>query len=170
MYTVKLVDHTNTEIGWRLRLVYEIQKLFDQCTEGSSKHAVVSWDNAVNTDNLVIHFVKDVEHSYIQQKMPGAPLKEFIGGHTRHKSGVSGSEIYKFVGPRDNRHQLTHIEYAKLALHESLHNLHPGWTQDDLHGHRGGGGLAASPPQLPPTNVNKEMIQRGLSIRNPQLL
>ena len=52
---------------------------------------------------------------------------------------------------------------------ESLHNLFPGWTEDDMHNH-GGGGLPNPRPNLPPTDKNKEMLLRELSIWNEQLL
>lgn len=170
IYVVKLVDHTNSDESWLLGLNSTIQELFDECMQGSPHHVEVVWGTGAVTDNLVLHFVNDVDHSYIQQKMPGAPLSELIAGHTRHKNGITGTEFYKFVGPGGNRRQYSYTGYAKIALHESLHNLFPGWTEADLHGPDGGGGLASSPPQLPPTDTNKEMIQRGLSVRNTQLL
>ena len=74
------------------------------------------------------------------------------------------------MGRKDDRHQYRYTAYAKVALHEALHNLFPGWSEADMHGPAGGGGLAASPPQVPPTEKNKEMLVRGLSIKNEQLL
>ena len=35
-----------------------------------------------------------------------------------------------------------------------------------MHGPNGGGGLAASPPQLPITEKNKELMRRGISIKS----
>ncbi|MGA8943604.1 MAG: hypothetical protein WB502_12960 [Thermoactinomyces sp.] len=170
IYVVKLVDHTDSDETWLLGLGSKIQDLFNTCMEGSSHQVKVVWGTGAVTDNLVLHFVNDVDHSYIQQKMPGEPLSESIAGHTRHRNGIAGTEFYKFVGPRGNRKQFPYINYAKIALHESLHNLFPGWTAAELHGPAGGGGLASIKPELPPTEKNKEMIQRGLSVRNPQLL
>ena len=60
--------------------------------------------------------------------------------------------------------------YAKLAFHEALHNQWPGWSNADMHGAKGGGGLAASPPQLPMTDKNKDLMRRGIAMKNEQLL
>jgi hypothetical protein len=60
--------------------------------------------------------------------------------------------------------------YARLAFHEAMHNQLPGWSNADMHGPNGGGGLAASPPQLPMTDKNKELMRRGIAIKNAQLL
>jgi len=168
--SVRLVDHTSTPDTWRQGLKKAIQDLFDQCFAGTSDKVTVEWGTGAATDNLVLHFVEDVEHSYIQQKLPGDPIKEFIGGHTRTQNKVTGSEFYKLIGKKGQRSRATYTGYAKLALHESMHNLFPGWTEADMHGPAGGGGLAASPPQLPPTEKNKELMRRGLSIKNAQLL
>jgi hypothetical protein len=169
-FTVTLVDHaTGANDKWRQGLRQEIQDLFDLCVPPTSVHRVlVAWGNGSKTDNLVLHFVEDVEHSYIQAKLPGKALKEYIGGHTRTSGKVSGTEFYRMVGMKNARAQYKYNAYAKIAVHESLHNLFPGWSEDDMH-HHGGGGLAESPPQLPPTDKNKEMLLRGLSIWNEQL-
>lgn len=171
-FTVKLVDHaTSSEADWREKLRDKIQELFDQCVKPQSVHRVqVAWGAGAKTDNLVLHFVEDVDHSYIQQKMPGAALKEHIAGHTRTRKNVTGTEFYRLVGKKGQRAQQKFSGYAKIALHESLHNLFPAWSEDDMHGSNGGGGLAASPPQLPPTDKNKELLVQGLSIKNAQLL
>ncbi|KPV55853.1 hypothetical protein QJ48_30970 [Paenibacillus sp. A3] len=169
-YSVKLVDHTGSDASWLDGLEKKIQSVFDECMKGSSHKVVVSWGKGVATDNLVLHFVQDVDHSYIQQKMPGAPIKEDIGGHTRTQGKVVGSEIYKLAGPRGDRRQHTYTGYSKLALHESLHNLYNWWSDSQLHGSLGGGGLAAAVPQLPPTALNKELIQRGLNIKTKDQL
>ena len=58
---------------------------------------------------------------------------------------------------------------ARLAVHEALQNLFPFWKKGELHVN-GGGGLALKNPQLPMTERNKEMLRRGLSVKNPQLL
>ncbi|MDB5375388.1 MAG: hypothetical protein JWP04_4030 [Belnapia sp.] len=171
-FSVSLVDHaTGSTADWRKGLLKTIQDLFDECIAPTSVHQVtVAWGAGGATDNLVLHFVEDVDHSYVQAKLPGAALKEHIGGHTRTQGKVSGSEFYRLIGMRDDRKQYRYAAYAKVALHESLHNLFPGWSESDMHGPAGGGGLAASPPQVPPTEKNKEMLVRGLSVKNEQLL
>ncbi|PHB48337.1 hypothetical protein COE91_22800 [Bacillus toyonensis] len=92
IYTKKLVNHTNSEESWLLGIGTYIQLLYAQCMEGSLGLVVVVWGTGVITDNVVLRFVEDVEHSYIQQQMPGASIKEYIGGHTRHQNGIAGSE------------------------------------------------------------------------------
>jgi hypothetical protein len=168
--SVKLVNHTSEQGAWLSGLQQAIQKLFDECLKGLSNSAIVSWGTGAGSDNLVLHFVQDVDHSYVQAKLPGAALKEHIAGHTRTQKGVTGTEFYLFTGPAANRSRSKYIGYAKIALHESLYNLFPGLSEAELHGRQGGGGLAASPPKLPPTEKNKEMINRGLSNKNKQLL
>jgi hypothetical protein len=170
-FAVTLVDHgTSTNAQWRQGLCDEIQALFDLCIPPTTAHKViVAWGAGTKTDNLVLHFVEDVDHSYIQAKMPGVPLKEHIGGHTRSNGKLTGTELYRLVGMKNARAQYKYTAYAKVAVHESLHNLFPGWTEHDMHTN-GGGGLAESPPKLPPTDKNKEMLLRGLSIWNEQLL
>jgi hypothetical protein len=170
-FSVKLVDHTGTPDKWLQGLRSQIQDLFDQCIAPTSVHrVVVTWGTGVKDDNLVLHFVEDVDHSYIQQKLPGALINEFVAGHTRTQKNVTGSEFYKLVGKKGERALFKYVGYAKAALHESMHNLFPAWSEADMHGPAGGGGIAASPPQLPPTDKNKELLLRGLSIKNEQLL
>jgi len=169
-FSVKLVDHTGTPESWRQGLKKAIQDLFDKCLAGASDKVTVEWGTGVANDFLVLHFVEDVDHSYIQQKLPGDKLKEHIGGHTRTSHNVTGSEFYKFIGKKGQRGQYSYIGYAKLALHESMHNLLPYWTESEMHGPDGGGGLAASPPQLPPTPKNIELMLRGFSVKSAQLL
>jgi hypothetical protein len=135
-FAVTLVDHgTNTNDKWRQGLRDEIQALFDLCIPPTTVHRViVAWGTGTKTDNLVLHFVEDVDHSYIQAKMPGDPLKEYIGGHTRTSGKLTGTEFYRLVGMKNARAQYKYTAYAKVAVHESLHNLFPGWTEDDGRG------------------------------------
>jgi len=39
-----------------------------------------------------------------------------------------------------------------------------------MHGPDGGAGLASSPPQVPMTAANKDLMRRGIAIKNAQLL
>jgi hypothetical protein len=70
----------------------------------------------------------------------------------------------------DKKRPLTDIECAKIAVHESFHNLLPALSDADVHGPAGGGGLALSPPKLPPTDKNKELIRRGFTVKTAQQL
>jgi len=168
--TIKLVNHADRPDQWRQGLSREIQTLINECLDGSGTKATVSWGRGTHADNLVLHFVQDVEHSYIQANLPGDALKSHIAGHTRTSKGITGSEFYFMSGSPGDRGQRKYIGYAKVALHEALHNLFPGWTEKEMHGNAGGGGLAAATPQLPPTDRNKELFKRGFSVKNKQLL
>jgi len=126
----------------------------------------VDWGAGAASDAIVLHFVEDVDHSYLSEKWPGNEIRVDAGGHTRTRGKITGSEFYYRGGGRP----LHDVSYAKLAFHEALHNQLPGWSNDDLHGEKGGGGLAASPPQLPMTDKNKELMRRAIAVKHEQLL
>jgi hypothetical protein len=169
-YSVRLVDHTGTAENERTGIQKEIQGLFDQMFSGTSDKVTVAWGKGAPSDNLILHFVQDVASSYLQQKMPGKELKPYIAGHTRTRAKVSCTEFYKFAVISGKRRQLTNVDCAKIAVHESFHNLLPAMSDSEVHGAAGGGGLAASPPQLPPTAKNKELIRKGFSVKTAQQL
>jgi hypothetical protein len=172
-YSVKVVDHTGSQADWLKGLCKAIEDLFNKCLEGTSDTVTVTSGTGQQSDNLILHFVENVDQSFIQQKMPGgAALKPTLAGHTRTRGKKTCTEFYKFIlFPGETARRPARYEgYAKTAVHESLHNLFPGWSEDDMHGGPGGGGLAASPPRLPPTQKNKELIRKGLSIKNDQFL
>ncbi len=168
-YTVKLVNHTRATQRLLDAIKTNIQELFNQVFSGTSDRAAVDWGAGSNSDSVVLHFVDDIASSYVQQKMPGKDIRADAGGHTRTRGHVTGSEFYMHTGTGQNRRANHDRAYARLAFHESLHNQFPGWSNEDLHGEKGGGGLALSPPQEPMTDKNKELMRRGLSIRNAQL-
>jgi hypothetical protein len=165
-YSVKLVNHTGATDRLKESIKKHLQDLFDQVFDGTSDKAVVDWGAGAASDAIVLHFVPDIEHSYISEKWPGNEIRADAGGHTRTRGKVTGSEFYLHSGGKS----LHDLSYAKLAFHEALHNQFPGWSNDDMHGRNGGGGLAASPPQLPMTDKNKELMRRGIAIKNEQLL
>ncbi|HVS38792.1 MAG TPA: hypothetical protein VMS17_24765 [Gemmataceae bacterium] len=165
-YSVKLVNHTRATDRLQQSIKMHLQGLFDQVFDGTNDKAAVDWGTGAASDSIVLHFVQDVDHSYLSDKWPGNEIRADAGGHTRTRGKISGSEFYF----RSGGTHLHDVGYAKLAFHEALHNQFPGWSNDDLHGSKGGGGLAASPPQLPMTDTNKEMMRRGLAVKNEQLL
>jgi hypothetical protein len=167
-YLVKLVDHTKSEQKWLEGLRVKIEGIFKECFDKTSDSVTVTWGLGSPTDNLVLHFVSDVDSSYIEAKMKGKSLGNHIGGHTRTRGNMTGSEIYKYAGA--DRSQYTYTGYAKIALHEALHNLFPGWSEADMHGTAGGAGVASSPPKLPLTDKNKELFRKGFAVKNGQLL
>jgi hypothetical protein len=168
-FSIKLVNHTNATDRLKNSIKSGLQGLFDQVFDGMSDTAVVNWGTGSASDAIVLHFVNDIANSYIDNKWPGAQIRADAGGHTRTRGRVTGSEFYLHVSNGAHRTAVHDSGYAKLAFHEALHNQFPGWSNSDLHGPDGGGGLAASPPQLPVTDKNKELMRRGISIKNEQL-
>ncbi|MEP6849824.1 MAG: hypothetical protein ABI999_13290 [Acidobacteriota bacterium] len=165
-YSIKIVNHTR--ITPRLQGVIKtgLQNLFDQVFSGTVDSAVVDWGTGAASDAIVLHFVHDIATSYLQQQMPGNNIRGDAGGHTRTQGKITGSEFYL----RTSGTPLHDSAYARLAFHESLHNQFPFWSNDDMHGADGGGGLASSPPQEPMTEKNKELMRRGIAIKNAQLM
>jgi hypothetical protein len=169
-YSVKLVDHTQSSDRLKPLIQKPLQDLFNQVFDGTSNGATVEWGTGMPSDQIVLHFVEDVAGSYISQKMPGNNIRGDAGGHTRLQNHITGSEFYKFAVFDGNRAQVKATAMARLAFHEAMHNQFPGWSNDDMHGAAGGGGLAASPPQQSLTDKNKELMRRGMAIKNAQLL
>jgi len=171
--SVKLVDHTSTAYGLRHRVQMKLQALFDQVFSGTPDSVIVDWGSGKASDAIVIHFVEDVDNSYILQNFGGAGIEKHKGGHTRLHKHVSGTEVYKFIfSPGTNARVKPgsphdHDAYAVMAFHESLHNQLP---YRDIH-KDGGGGLADAKPQLPMTSTNIELMRNGLAGNLiPQLL
>jgi hypothetical protein len=54
-------------------------------------------------------------------------------------------------------------EYAKLAFHESLHNVFPGLKETDLKGH---GGLADTPVGADLNQWDIDTMRRGIAINS----
>jgi hypothetical protein len=176
-YTTKLVDRTNGSPSHLLQAILrDVQSLFDEALEGVGLQLGVSWGDASDTDNYVVHFVEDKTpaNSYLLQTWPHANIDPRAGGHTYRDGVKSGSEVYRFADS-GSRAQAHGIGYAKLVLHELFHNQFPHVRSDEVHGDWGGGGLAAAVPVLfdRPHRINdrnKEMIRRAFSVRTPQLI
>lgn len=71
-YTAKLVDRTGWSDADKHGIETKAQKLFDEAFQGTPDGVSVSWGNGTTSDNLVVHFVPDIPHSYLKQKWPGA--------------------------------------------------------------------------------------------------
>jgi hypothetical protein len=171
-YCIKLVDHINTASTLAGLIQKDLQSLFSQVFTGTSDSAMVQWGTGAQTDAIVLHFATDIAGSYLEQKWPGQTIDPAAGGHTHYKAALktTGSEFYMFANFSGQRAQVTAPGMARAAFHESLHNQWPGWTNADMHGPKGGGGLAAKPigKTLTPTNI--DLMRRGLSMKNAQLL
>ena len=81
---------------------------------------------------------------------------------------MTGSEFYKFPTDKNGKSlgQFRAIGYAKLAVHEAMHNV-TRLSNEKLHPQ---GGVGASPPQLPVNDANRKAFQAGLGKIPAQLL
>ena len=164
LYIVKLVDHRNSTSAETLGVSNSIKRVFGLAFVGTSDGVNVLWGTGGQGDNLVLHFVEDIAHSYLRQTWPNMTVDPQAGGHTHTHGSLAGTELYRTrpSGP------ISLHRYGALAFHEALHNLFP--FRSDQHTAFGGGVAAAHIPDIDPNDANKEFLRRGFSVRNPQLL
>jgi hypothetical protein len=161
-YSIKLCDHTASSNQVKNPIQSELQGFFNRVFSGTSDTSTVAWGSGSQSDDIVLHFAADVSSSYIVQTMRRPPrINPLAGGHTTLRDHVICSEFYKTVTIRGRTRTLSGRDYAKLAFHECLHNVFPGWTEHDLMGH---GGLADTPvgPDLNPWD--SDTLRRGIAI------
>ena len=171
-YIIKLVDHTSAASTLTGLIQKHLQDLCAQVFLGTSDTATVQWGTGAQSDAIVLHFATDIPGSYLEQKWPGQKIDPAAGGHTHNKPALktTGSEFYTFAVFSGQRTQIKADGMARAAFHEALHNQWPGWSNADMHGPKGGGGLAAKPIGRTLTPVNIELMRKGLSMKNAQLL
>lgn len=173
IYTAKLVDRTGWSAADQHGIEVQVQKKFDEAFAGTQDSVTVSWGGGTPQDNLVIHFVPDIAHSYLKQLFPNAVINPDDGGYTNtSQRPKSGTEIYQTVRGIRNWPWETR---AMIVFHESLHNLFPFQSSNFVHMLDGGGaaaGYAAAKPRLSygMTQHNKELMRQGFSVKNPQVL
>jgi hypothetical protein len=164
-YSIKLSDHTASPNSLAQDIQATLQKLYDRVFKGTSDKATVAWGAASASDRIVLHFVESVANSYIAQKMARPPkINSLAGGHTTKRGHLVCSEFYKTVSKSDSSTRTFKAqEAAKLAFHESLHNMWPDWTEQDLMGH---GGLADTPvgPDLNQWDI--DTVIKGIAASN----
>jgi len=175
-YTVKIVDHTKSDEfqkykGGIRRLA---QERFDEAFKDTSDTVTVLWGNGTEKDDLVMHFVQDVDHSFIKTKWPKAQIAPNAAGHTYSTDKMSCSEIYENLNADSRQRQPVAVVGISI-FHEALHNLLPGWTIEEMHNLDGGGekaGLAAARYNVHSkmTERNKELIRRGFAFKTRQCL
>ena len=170
-YIVKLVDHADYTEQQKNSVSIKVQEIFDKAFVGDPNDVNVVWGSGNQSDNYVVHFVPDVDNSYLKQTWPDANIDPDAGGHTHTHGSLAGTEIYR---KRKGR-QFHPKGLAVTAFHESMHNLYPYQTVDFVHRLDGGGkaaGLAAAHygDDTPMTKRNKELVRAGLAVKNPQLL
>jgi hypothetical protein len=171
-YSAKLVDRTGWSEADKHGIETKAQKLFDEAFQGTPDGVSVSWGNGTPSDNLVVHFVPDIPHSYLKQKWPGAIINQNAIGHTyTGERPLAGTEVYQIARGTRFPWQM----YAITVFHEAMHNLFPYQSTDFVHKLDGGdeaAGMAAAVYGLRSqmTQHNKELIRQGFSVKNPQLL
>ena len=166
-YTIKLVNHTRATARLQNAIATHLQEFFTKAFESVPDSAKVEWGSGVPSDAVVIHVVDDIASSYLQQKMGGSDIRVDAGGHTRNRGHLTGSEIYLHTVINGKRSMMQDRAYGRIAFHEALHNQFPGWSNSDMHSK---GSLAGSPPQEPLTADVGDLMRRGLSMKNAQLL
>jgi hypothetical protein len=171
---VTLADHTGGASD-KLRAMIQqhlgdiFSDLLGSGSSGSGARVVnIRWNNspAAGDQDLVLHFVEDVEHSYISQKMPGKAHRPDGGGFTRTQANKTGSEFYLSPVTDGKPTRYTALGYAKLAAHEAMHNA-TGLGNTELHAQ---GGIGGSPPHLPVNDKNRTTFQASLGKIPEQLL
>jgi hypothetical protein len=171
-YSAKLVDRTGWSEADKHGIQTKAQKLFDEAFQGTPDGVSVSWGNGTTSDNLVVHFVPDIPHSYLKQKWPRARIDSNAIGHTHTgDKPLAGTEVYQIARGSRFPWQM----YAITVFHEAMHNLFPYQSTDFVHKLDGGddaAGMAAAEYSLKSemTQHNKELIRQGFSVKNPQLL
>jgi hypothetical protein len=74
------------------------------------------------------------------------------------------SEVYQTVATSDGKTATySGRGYARLAFHESLHNVFPGWKETDLMGH---GGLADTPVGHDLNQWDINTMRQGIAIKS----
>jgi hypothetical protein len=163
-YSIKLADHTDSSDEVKMRIKTPLKIFYDRVFAGTSDDAIVDWGTALATDTIVLHFVADVPSSYIVKTMgKGKPINQRVGGHTRLHHRIICSEFYRTVLGRQGPRTFSGFDYARLAFHESLHNVWPGWDENDLRGH---GGLAETPVGPDLNDWDADTFRRGIAIKS----
>jgi hypothetical protein len=162
-FTIKLVDHTGSPNSVTASIQSELQGFFNRVFSGTSDSATVSWGAASTSDSIIVRLVEDVANSYIVKTMKRAPaLASNIGGHTTLRGKEICSEIYKTVPGHTGKKAPSGKDYAKLAFHECLHNVLPGWDEKDF---MGKGGLADSPVGADLNQRDIDLLLKGIGIK-----
>ena len=166
-YRIKMINRTSLSEGQVQPICAALQAFYSQVFQGTSDGAVVQVGTGAPGDNIIIHLVEDVGHSYIQQVMPGTALRPMIAGHTRERRGTVCTEIYRRVLIRDTVRELPPLRYAETAFHESMHNVDPDATEEQINQT---GGLGSNPIGHTLTDDNKTWIRSKITTHRRQQL
>jgi hypothetical protein len=164
-YSIKLVDHTSSATQITSGVQSEIKGFFDRVFAKTSDSASVGWGTGSTSDDIVLHFVKDVSDSYIRKTIKkNAKISPNAGGHTTLHGHKICSEFYlNVVDSQGKARPMSNRDYARLAFHESLHNVFPAWTENDLMGH---GGLADTPIGKDLGQFDIDTMRKGISLKS----
>ena len=80
VYSVKLVDHRNSTGHETARICHSIARVMGLAFVGTSDSVNVTWGAGGTSDNLVLHFVEDIAHSYLRQTWPSMRVDPNAGG------------------------------------------------------------------------------------------
>jgi hypothetical protein len=158
-FFVTLVDHTEgTKPGFLPHILSIFLDLLLDCFGAGTTTVSGRIGIADGSEDLVIHWVQEVQSSYVKLRLPGANPGANKGGHTHHHGGIVGSEIYRVPHDGGPRHRPPEV-FARLAFHEALHNK-TGLGNAGLHPH---GSLAASPPDPPLTDPVRQLMSNAMA-------
>jgi len=165
--TVTLVDHTpSTSDHFKAAILREFEDmlvdiLFTRQDTTTVSMRWVSQSPQQADQDLVIHWVENIDASYIKEKTGQSPTAG-DGGFTHTFNGQRGSEVYRH---RADHARFPPLVFAKLFAHEAIHNMTR--KGNEIHGQKG---LAESPPQLPITAHDKSLVQAALNNLPDQIL
>jgi hypothetical protein len=164
-YNIKLVDHTGSTKQTGPGIQSEIKGFFDRVFAKTSDSVTVAWGTGSSSDDIVLHFVKDVGDSYIRKTIKkNATISANAGGHTTLHGHKICSEFYKdVVDAQGKARAMSNRDYARLAFHESLHNVFPAWTEADLMGH---GGLSDTPVGKDLSQFDIDTMRKGIALKS----
>ena len=164
-YNIKLVDHTGATKQIGPGIQSEIQGFFTRVFANTSDSVSVAWGTGTTSDDIVLHFVNSVSDSYIRKTIKkNATISAIAGGHTTLHGHKICSEFYKdVVDSQGKARPMSNRDYARLAFHESLHNVFPAWTEADLQGH---GGLADTPVGKDLGQFDIDTMRKGIALKS----
>lgn len=164
-YSIKLVDHTTASSQITPGIQSEIKGFFTRVFANTSDSVTVAWGTGAASDDIVLHFVTDIADSYIRKTIKkNAKISANAGGHTTWRGHKICSEFYKtVVDSQGKARPMSNRDYARLAFHESLHNVFPAWTETDLMGH---GGLADTPVGKDLGQFDIDTMRKGIAIKS----
>jgi hypothetical protein len=112
-FSVKLVDHRGSTHAETTAIGATVVRVMGLAFVGTRDGVNVSWGSGTASDNIVLHFVEDIAHSYLRQTWPQMRVDQNAGRHTHTHGSLAGTELYRTTpsGPIHLR------RYGALAFH-----------------------------------------------------